>query len=87
MQDVEIVLHKSHDGPASGTSSSAPGVAHSFVFATDDCRKEAKDLHRRGVKITQEPEDVPWGVQAIFEDLYGNIHVLVEQREFVPPQG
>ena len=86
-QDVEIVLHKPHGDPASGASSSTPGVVHSFVFAPDDCRKEVEELRWRGVKITGEPEDVPWGVQAIFEDLYGNSHVLVEQREFVPPQG
>ena len=74
-QDVEIVLHKPYDGSSAG-GSDAPG----FVFAPDDCRKQCEQLQERGVKIVQGPEEVPWGVQAVFEDLYGNTHVLVEQR-------
>ena len=34
------------------------------------------DLKSKEVKITLEPEEKPWGVQAVFEDLYGISHVL-----------
>ena len=76
-QDVEIVLHKPH-----GEAKRAASNVHGFVFSSDDCRKDAEELRQRGVKITQEPEEVPWGVQTIFEDLYGNTHVLVEPRQY-----
>ena len=71
--DVSMVLHKV-DEEAAPTSSSI----HGLLFHTDDCRGEADRLIRHGVRITLEPEEQPWGVQAVFEDLYGNSHVLVE---------
>ena len=71
--DVSIVLHQTPESDQGGKSS-----IHGFLFHTDDCRNEAQRLRETGVKITLEPEEQPWGVQAVFEDLYGNTHVLVE---------
>ena len=85
-QDVEIVLHKPQDGQSGGPTEAANSI-HGLVFSTDDCHKDADGLKRRGVTITQGPEDVPWGVQAVFEDLYGNSHVLVEAKPYAPPSG
>jgi len=31
---------------------------------------------KRGVKFVVKPADQPWGCQAMFEDLYGNIFVV-----------
>ena len=74
--DVSIVLHK----PSQGYHAAQSNI-HGFLFHTDDCRKEVKRLREVGVKITLEPEVQPWGVQAVFEDLYGNTHVLLEPSE------
>ena len=74
--EVSIVLHKPPDGPAS-----SPSSIHGLLFHSDDCRKEVGRLRDRGVKITLEPEEQPWGVQAVFRDLYGNTHVLVEPSQ------
>ena len=71
--DVSIVLHKTPESDQGGKSS-----IHGFLFHTDHCRNEAQRLRETGVKITLEPEEQPWGVQAVLEDLYGNTHVLVE---------
>ena len=54
------------------------GGGHGFMFSTDDCRAEVERLRGRGAKITQEPEEVPWGTQAVFEDPFGKSHVLVQ---------
>ena len=71
--DVSIVLHRlGDDTPATA------GSIHGLLFHTDDCRKDVERLRRGGVTITLEPEDQPWGVQAVFQDLYGNTHVLVQ---------
>ena len=83
-QEVEIVLHVPHaEEPSDGGQRPASGV-HGFVFGSDDCRKDADELRQRGVRITQGPEKVPWGIQAMFEDLYGNTHVLVEAQTYTP---
>ncbi len=37
-------------------------------------------LKARGVKFIRDPQEVPWGMQAIFEDLYGNTLVLMGPR-------
>ena len=78
-QDVQIVLHMPQDGSGAGRHAND---VHGLVFAPDDCRRQCETLKERGVSIVQGPEDVPWGVQPVIEDLYGNTHVLVEQRPF-----
>ena len=71
--DVSTVLHKPHEG-----APDTPSSIHGLLFHTDNCRQEVERLRQHGVKITLEPDAQPWGVQAVFEDLYGNSHVLVE---------
>ena len=71
--DVSIVLHKLEDAPPA-----TAGSIHGLLFHADDCRKDVERLRRGGVTITLVPEDQPWGVQAVFQDLYGNTHVLVQ---------
>lgn len=55
------------------------GQGTTTVLSTDDCRGTVADLESRGVTVTTEPEEVPWGVHANVEDLYGNPYNLVEQ--------
>ena len=49
-----------------------------WMFHTDDCAKEYERLSGLGAKFHQTPEAVPWGVQAVFEDLYGNQFGILE---------
>ena len=74
-EDVSIVLHKPFEGSSEGRGS------HSLLFHTDDCRSEAERLRELGVAVTLGPEVQPWGVQATFEDPFGNSHVLLEPSE------
>ncbi|MFD1512134.1 VOC family protein [Halomarina rubra] len=57
-----------------------PGYV-AFVLGTDDCRAEYDRLREAGVEFHGEPEDNPWGVEARFEDRYGNVFDLVEPHE------
>lgn len=50
------------------------------VVETSDCRRTYQTLKDRGVKFSQQPTDKPYGVEAVFEDLYGNNYALVERR-------
>ena len=56
------------------------GQGTTWVFQTEDCRKEAEILKSRGVKFLRDPQQVPRGMQAIFEDLYANTLVLLGPR-------
>lgn len=48
---------------------------------TDDCRKTVAELEAKGVTILQQPKDQPYGVEAVFADLYGNSFVLVQPAQ------
>lgn len=69
----EIVLLKAQDGNAVGRGTV-------WVLETDDCRRTYEELRARGVTFRSAPEDAPWGVSVVFEDLYGNQFNLVEPR-------
>ena len=56
--------------------------AGDHVFLTlesDDCRKEYKALKEKGIKFYGKPEVQAWGVDVVFEDLYGNLFDLVQR--------
>jgi predicted enzyme related to lactoylglutathione lyase len=55
------------------------GHAPTWAFNTDDCRATYEALKSRGVKFLSEPKEQPWGIQAIFEDLYGNKFSVVQE--------
>jgi predicted enzyme related to lactoylglutathione lyase len=55
------------------------GKAPSWAFNTDNCQETYETLKARGVKFISEPKEQPWGIQAIFEDLYGNKFSVVEE--------
>ncbi|MGF1598450.1 MAG: VOC family protein [Acidimicrobiales bacterium] len=55
-----------------------PGVG----LYVDDCRKTHDDLAAKGVEFLQEPQERPYGVEALMRDDSGNWLVLVEPREY-----
>ena len=50
----------------------------------DDCRKTVEQLKSKGVEFIQEPEERPYGVEALMRDNSGNWMVLVEPKAFTP---
>jgi uncharacterized glyoxalase superfamily protein PhnB len=49
------------------------------VLYTDDCRTTYENLKARGVVFTEPPEQKPFGLQAVFNDLYGNSYALLQR--------
>ncbi|SHN42744.1 VOC family protein [Cryptosporangium aurantiacum] len=60
------------------------GGMHGLGMDVDDCRKTYDDLRAKGVEFLQEPEERPYGVEAVARDNSGNWMVLVEHRAFSP---
>jgi catechol 2,3-dioxygenase-like lactoylglutathione lyase family enzyme len=69
-----IVLNKAFD-PDMETRI---GKLSGWVFHTEDCQATYADLLAKGVKFTEKPTTHIWGIQALFEDLYGNQFVLLQ---------
>lgn len=57
------------------------GKGPSWAFGTNDCRQTYEELSARGVTFTTEPQDKFYGVEATFEDPFGNKFALVEEKE------
>jgi predicted enzyme related to lactoylglutathione lyase len=82
-KDVEIVLEKpaADMGPARQQQLAAQiGQAPSWVLESSDVQQAYEILKARGVDFERPPEKLPYGMQAVFKDLYGNSFALVQRR-------
>ncbi len=48
------------------------------VLHNRDCREAYEELSGRGVVFSEPPQRRPFGLQAVFKDLYGNSYALLE---------
>ena len=56
-----------------------------FLFLnTDDFWRDYNDMLAKGIKFIREPKKAPYGMVAVFEDLYGNLWDLVELNKNHP---
>jgi catechol 2,3-dioxygenase-like lactoylglutathione lyase family enzyme len=60
----------------------AKGLAGTVFFTTDDVQADYKELKRRGVEFTEEPEERPYGIDSGFRDPSGNSFRLTQVRDF-----
>jgi len=81
-QEVEIVLQQPHPafhGEQQARAMRARiGQQPTWVLATGDCQREYEELQGRGVIFTAAPQQQPYGVEAVFQDLYGNSYSLLQ---------
>ena len=53
---------------------------HVFMtLQTDDCKRDYQAMKSKGVKFFGEPTEQAWGIEVVFEDLYGNLYDLVQR--------
>lgn len=50
-----------------------------FTLQTDDCKRDYAAIKANGVKFYDEPVEQQWGIDVVFEDLYGNLWDLVQR--------
>jgi len=50
------------------------------VLDTEDCHQTCEELESRGVEFRHGPQQRPYGIEAVFTDLYGNSYALVQHR-------
>jgi catechol 2,3-dioxygenase-like lactoylglutathione lyase family enzyme len=50
-----------------------------FLFlSTDDFWRDHREMVAKGIKFVREPKEQPYGLVAVFEDLYGNLWDLIQ---------
>ncbi|MCO1653445.1 VOC family protein [Pseudonocardia sp. S2-4] len=82
--DVEIILADAAMGNDEATAAQiralvAKGAMGTGVLETDDVQKSYEELSARGVVFIQEPEQRPYGVEALLRDDSGNWFSLVQR--------
>ncbi len=55
------------------------GKNATWVLSTRDCQGGYEELSAKGVEFVQKPEIKPYGIEAVFVDLYGNRYALVQE--------
>lgn len=55
------------------------GKNATWVLSTRDCKGGYEELKGKGVEFEHGPEVRPWGIEAVFRDLYGNKYALVQE--------
>ena len=54
------------------------GKSTTWSFQTGDCHATYKTLKERGVLFVEPPTERSYGIEAVFEDLYGNRFSLLQ---------
>lgn len=67
------------DDQAARVGDQAGGRVFLFLH-TDDFWRDYHAYKARGVAFVREPKDEPFGIAAVFRDLYGNLWDLVQPR-------
>jgi catechol 2,3-dioxygenase-like lactoylglutathione lyase family enzyme len=57
------------------------GMPAAGAFQCDDCRATHADLSAKGVKFRREPADQFYGIDATFEDPFGNSFTLLQPKK------
>ena len=53
-----------------------------FLFlSTDDFWRDYNQMLSAGIKFVREPNNAPYGIVGVFEDLYGNLWDLIEPHK------
>jgi catechol 2,3-dioxygenase-like lactoylglutathione lyase family enzyme len=55
------------------------GKNATWVISTRDCQGGYEELKSKGIEFVQSPTPRPWGIEAVFIDLYGNKYALVQE--------
>jgi catechol 2,3-dioxygenase-like lactoylglutathione lyase family enzyme len=68
------------DTPAKRKALGKQAGDHVFMtLDTDDCKRDYEAMKAKGVKFYGEPTEQAWGIEVVFEDLYGNLYDLVQR--------
>jgi catechol 2,3-dioxygenase-like lactoylglutathione lyase family enzyme len=55
---------------------------HVFLtLETDNCRRDYESMKAKGVRFFGEPTNQSYGVEVVFEDLYGNLLDLIQRNK------
>lgn len=78
--ELELVIMKATKPESQALVGKQSPEAPLIVLATDDCKADAAILKQKGISFTQEPQQVEWGIEALFNDPDGNLIDLIQEN-------
>jgi predicted enzyme related to lactoylglutathione lyase len=79
--NFELVLMKAVNSDAQALVGKQGAGAPFLCMSSSDCKADFERLRKNGVDFIQEPTVKPWGIEALFLDLYGNLICLVQSMQ------
>ncbi len=79
-QDFELILMPAMNEFETSLVGQQGNTMPLACFSTNDCVKTYEEMSAKGVEFTQKPLQQPWGINAVFKDLYGTLFNLVEPK-------
>lgn len=74
----DLILARASDKEQKQVVGRQMGGRVGFFLHTDNFVRDHQHMLKQGVKFLEEPRDEPYGIVAVFEDLYGNTWDLLE---------
>ena len=75
-----LLAKAANEQQAASIGNQAGGRVFLFLF-TDDFWRDYHKMLKRDIKFVRPPEQMEYGMVAVFEDLYGNLWDLLEPNE------
>jgi len=79
--DLELTLVKADTKDKLKAVGKQAGDRVFLTLETDNCQRDYLALKVKGVKFYGEPTKQPYGIEVVFEDLYGNLIDLIQRSK------
>jgi catechol 2,3-dioxygenase-like lactoylglutathione lyase family enzyme len=79
--DVEISLVLADNEEKENVIGKQAGDNIFLSIRTDNFDQDYNELKSKGVNFITHPEEREWGIDAVFEDLYGNLIDLIQPKQ------
>ncbi|MDP9077148.1 MAG: VOC family protein [Bacteroidota bacterium] len=76
-----LLLAKADNNDQRSRVGNQTGGRVSFFLYTDNFWRDHSEMLNKGINFIREPKTEPYGIVAVFEDLYGNLWDLIEPNK------
>ncbi|QNF34539.1 VOC family protein [Adhaeribacter swui] len=75
-----LLAKASNEEQASRVGNQTGGRVFLFLY-TDDLRRDYAEMKKAGINFVREPSEEPYGLVAVFQDLYGNLWDFIQTNK------
>ena len=85
-KSCQMLLAKASNNNQLASVGNQTGGRVAFFLHTDDFQRDFERFIKNGVRFVRPPEAQPYGIVAVFEDLYGNLWDLIQPNGMLEQQ-